>query len=229
MEKSKILSEVINGFAQQYFDLMITRDIQHPKGSVLVRKNLSAEIDQSISKFLPLAVGKLKTSMPKKEDLKESAKNIYELSGAVKLSFANRATRTLSTTMGLLWESLANISPYAINPESEFSLKIKGIDFISMNVDTKTIEYQQVKTQHNTLTGSQKSRSVAELSIHKNPVFCACFATNSSWTFSHPKIPRVSGAEFWGRIGIDYSLLLEKVEYLILALEKEYVDLLDEN
>ncbi|MCL6272223.1 hypothetical protein M3P05_20075, partial [Sansalvadorimonas sp. 2012CJ34-2] len=89
----------------------------------------------------------------------------------------------------------------------------------------EVIEYQQLKTQQNTLTGSQKTRSVQELSIHDNPVFCACFP-NNKWTFNHSSIPRVSGEEFWSRIGIPYDLVLEKVNALIIELEQEYVSLL---
>ena len=138
-----------------------------------------------------------------------------------------RSVSPLSTTMGLLWERLASISPYAINPEIEFNLKIKGIDLISLNVDTNEIEYQQLKTQHNTLTGSQKGRSVQELIIHDNPVFCACLANNSSWTFSHPDIPRVSGEDFWHRIGISYDVFLKSVQELVLELENEYIEILE--
>ena len=97
---------------------------------------------------------------------------------------------------------------------------------IALNKNTNIIEFQQLKTQHNTLTGSQKRRSVEELQIHDNPVFCACFANNSSWTFNHPDIPRVSGTDFWSRIGIPYDLFLNHARNLVLELEKEYVDLL---
>ena len=86
------------------------------------------------------------------------------------------------------------------------------------------IEYQQLKTQHNTLTGSQKSRSIQELEIHENPVFCASF-TLGSWTFNHSSIPRISGVEFWNGIGIEYSTLEIKVKDLFMEFERVFISL----
>ena len=43
---------------------------------------------------------------------------------------SNSVTRSLSTKMGILWEEIADISPYVIIPEFEFGIKIKGIDII---------------------------------------------------------------------------------------------------
>ena len=224
--QAKVISSVINEFVDDYFLLSIDRDKKRNDGSVLLEINQRAAFDQKIDEFTPVAIRELRSAIPDRQELIRSSKNLYEMSGAVKLAFANKATRSLSTTMGLLWENLAGVSPHAINPEIEFDLKIKGIDLIAKNINSGVIEYQQLKTQHNTLTGSQKGRSVSELEIHDNPVFCACFANNSSWTFNHPDIPRVSGAEFWSRIGISYDIVTEKLQNLILALEDEYVSLL---
>lgn len=225
LEKAQKLAAVINLFIDEYFNISIARDRARPTGSVLGEANLISAMSMEIERFKPIALSKLRSVLPTAQELKSDPKNPYELSGAVKLAFANRATRTLSTTMGLLWERIANISPYAINPEAEFGLKIKGIDLIAKNIETNLIEYQQVKTQRNTLTGSQKNRSVEELSIHANAIFCACFSL-SSWTFGDPHIPRVSGEEFWRRIGISYHLFESQVERLVLDLETAYVSLL---
>jgi len=228
IERSQAISNVINSFINEYFLLKISADNELKGGSILEDKALIIAFQNEIDNFSPIAVAELKKSQPTTDELVKSSKNIYEMSGAVKLSFANRVTRNLSTTMGLLWERLANVSPYALNPEMEFNLKIKGIDLISKNINNDNIEYQQLKTQHNTLTGSQKQRSVDELIIHDNPVFCACLANNSSWTFNHPDIPRVSGEEFWSRIGISYPIFLNAVQSLISNLEDEYLKILSE-
>jgi hypothetical protein len=226
IELAREISNVLNLFLSDYFAHRIEEDNSRADGSILITSNMSDALEYEIEQFKPLAIEELKSALPTSEELISSFKNVYEMSGAIKLSFANKATRNLSTTMGLLWERLASISPYAINPEIEFNLKVKGIDLIAQNFHNGKIEYQQLKTQHNTLTGSQRERSIEELQIHSNPVFCACFANKSSWTFNHPDIPRVSGIDFWSRLGISYDLLLAKVKALILVLEDEYVKLL---
>jgi hypothetical protein len=142
------------------------------------------------------------------------------MAGCSKLAGANKVTRNLSTTLGMLWEEIACISPYVVNPEREFNLKVRGVDLISL-VGGNTVEYQQLKTQRNTLTGSQKPRSENELKIHANSSFCVCFAL-SSWTFQSKIIPRYDGPRFWPRIGIDYNLLVTKASQLLRDLEKEY-------
>ena len=163
IEMAREVSRVLNTFLPEYFELRISADAAREAGSILLRENLSSAFDAEINIFKPAAIAQLRAELPTREGLLESSKNLYEMAGAVKLSFANRVTRNLSTTMGLLWERLASISPYAINTEIEFNIKIKGIDLIAKNIVTEIIEYQQLKTQHNTLTGSQKPRSVEEL------------------------------------------------------------------
>lgn len=224
INRSKKICGVINSFIDDYFDIALDEDAMRSEGSALLPKNLGTLINQEINKFKPLAIEALKRSAPTREEIILNPNNVYQLSGATKLSAANTATRNLSTTMGLLWERIANVSPYAINPESEFNIKVKGIDLISRNIKNNYIEYQQVKTQRNTLTGSQKGRSIEELSLHANPVFCACFALGS-WTFNHSEIPRVAGEQFWGRIGIDYKIFEENVKLLMLDLEETFINL----
>jgi hypothetical protein len=228
IERAREISRVINIFLPDYFKLALNKDSSKEEGSILETNNLNLEFSREINLFKPEAILKLKGALPTKQELIHSSKNIYEMSGAVKLAFANKTTRMLSTSMGMLWERLASISPYAINPEIEFGLRIKGIDLIVLNKNksAQVIEYQQLKTQHNTLTGSQTTRSVEELKIHANPVFCAVFANNSSWTFNHPNIQRASGDDFWSRIGISYEFFLKHAKKLILELEQEYVALI---
>lgn len=224
IETSRKLSRVINTFIDDYFGLLIRNDQNNTNGSVLNNANIGQEIDAEIALFRPIAVAKLNKTNPTQAELIRNAKNLYELAGASKLAGANKVTRNLSTTMGLLWERIANISPYAVNPEIEFNLKIKGVDLISKNKQTNVVEYQQLKTKHDTLTGSQKGRSVSELEIHDNPVFCACFSLGN-WNFNDPNIPRISGAAFWSRIGIDYSTFEDRVKSLIVDLETVFISL----
>ena len=226
LEKAKALSDVLNSFLPAYFELKIAADGEREEGSALDEGNIGEAFSSEVDDYSEIAKANLRSSVPTAESLKASSKNIYEMAGAEKLAFSNNVTRTLNTTMGLLWERLASVSPYAVNPELEFGQKIKGIDLIARNKETGDIEYQQLKTQKNTLTGSQKPRSVQELKLHASPVFCACLANNSSWTFNHPDIPRVAGEEFWSRLGIDYVTVLEHVEELVRELEELYVELI---
>ncbi len=217
-------STVINQFIRDYIFLKISSIGM--TNSCIPQTFLSQKIDAEINAFYPVALNAIEKAFPLSEKLQVAPKNIYELSGANKLAFSNNVTRTLSTTMGCLWEKIANLSPFAINPELEFKIKIKGIDLIFYDQELDGIFYAQLKTQQNTLTGSQKNRSVSELLLHENSIFCACFETASSWTFNHSEIPRISGSAFWNRIGIDYLMLLEKIKDMILKLENDYVGFL---
>ncbi|MFC1985740.1 hypothetical protein ACFLWC_01955 [Chloroflexota bacterium] len=219
------VSRIIQPVIKDYIKEMVRMD---DNDSILEQGKINDAIKSEINFFLPHAIGQLRESIPSIEELQQRSNNLYEIAGARRLAFANKATRTLSTTMGSLWEKIANISPYALNPESEFGIKIKGIDVILMNKTTEDIEFAQLKTQQSTLTGSQKPRSVQELQIHENPIFCACFDTNSSWTFNHETIPRLKGAEFWDRIGIQYGIVLDNVKRMILDLETEYRNILNQ-
>ena len=132
IDKAMEISRVINTFLPEYFDLILNQDKSKNKGSILQPDNLNAAFSREIGQFKPLAIAELRSALPTEQALLRSSKNVYEMSGAVKLAFANKATRNLSTTMGLLWERLASISPYVINPEIEFNIKVKGIDLMRM-------------------------------------------------------------------------------------------------
>jgi hypothetical protein len=125
-----------------------------------------------------------------------------------------------------VWEDVASLSPYALSPDNDFLFKIAGIDVIAKNISTGKIEHIQIKTKENTLTGSQKDRSVTELLVHENPVFAAAMSTNSGWTFSnHELITRVAGSEFWERIGINYAFVLKHSIHAIQELYDEWLQL----
>lgn len=220
-------SQVINKFIREVIEIEVTKDNQLDQKSIFFEDNIHKAVNKQIANFLPIAIDRLKEVRPSINKLQKSRKNLYEVSGAVELAFANKISRTLSTTMGGLWEKIANVSPYAINPEIEFGLKLKGIDLIALNKNTNNLEYLQLKTQRNTLSGSQSDRANSELSLHANPVFCACFDTKTNWTYKNKAgIERVCGNEFWSRIGMDHDTVLTSIIILIKTLEEEYVKML---
>jgi hypothetical protein len=229
IRQAELIADIINSFIEDYLAAKETDYFSDPELDPRIYTVQRRRLAEKIDRFLPIATAKLRSLVPTLESLVTSSRNLYELSGSIALSFSNQVTRNLSTTMGNLWEELATISPYAVNPDIDFHIKVKGVDLISKNVDNGLVEFMQLKTQQNTLTGSQKTRSEQELSIHVNPVFCACFKTRSNWTFKSNHIPRVAGGDFWSRIGLNYSIVLDLVRDMMRELEAVYVGLLNEN
>lgn len=128
--------------------------------------------------------------------------NIYQLSGASNLSAANAITRTYSTKLGLLWERIADLAPNVVSPELDFGFKIPEVDVIVLY--ESSLYYTQLKTQKNTLTGSQGNRTVNGLKAFENHWFVACIETDASWT-APKELNRLLGHQFWSKIGIDYD------------------------
>lgn len=150
-----------------------------------------------------------------KNDSCNKKNNIYQLANAYKLSAANAITRTYSTKLGLLWEKIADLAPNVISPELDLGYKIPEVDIIVL-YDNK-LYYTQLKTQKNTLTGSQTKRTIDELSKFQNHWFVACINTNCSSTI--PKsLNKLIGKEFWEKIGIDYNKDIE--ENLIMSIKE---------
>lgn len=149
-----------------------------------------------------------------KNDSCNKKNNIYQLANAYKLSAANAITRTYSTKLGLLWEKIADLAPNVISPELDLGYKIPEVDIIVL-YDNK-LYYTQLKTQKNTLTGSQTKRTIDELNKFQNHWFVACINTNCSSTI--PKsLNKLIGKEFWEKIGIDYDKDIE--ENLIMSIK----------
>lgn len=150
-----------------------------------------------------------------KNDSCNKKNNIYQLANAYKLSAANAITRTYSTKLGLLWEKIADLAPNVISPELDLGYKIPEVDIIVL-YDNK-LYYTQLKTQKNTLTGSQTKRTIDELNKFQNHWFVACINTNCSSTI--PKsLNKLIGKEFWEKIGIDYDKDIE--ENLIMSIKE---------
>lgn len=147
--------------------------------------------------------------------------NLYNMFNAQALSGANSVTRTLSTKLGLFWEDIANLSSNVVSPEIEFSIKLKGVDAIIYN--NGQVHFAQMKTQRNTLTGSQAGRSTSELSVYEHSLFVACIANDSSWTYGGP-IKRIVGKPFWDLCNLDYGRILKNTGILI----QEAEDLLED-
>ena len=142
------------------------------------------------------------------------------MSGANDFAKINLILRSLSTRMGHLWEDIAISSALAISTEKEFDIKINGVDIIF--IKNKKPYYAQIKTLEGTLTGSQVSRSISELSMHKNSYFVSAFETGTSWTFNSDKIKRLLGKEFWSMIDLDYDFILEEIKSMRKDIEDIY-------
>jgi len=227
LEEPFKIARVFDGFISDYIDLAIVAEIKSPNHAILKTDNLRVALKEKLDFYLSGALEKVVADPRSVKEMMTNPLNAYELAGAKELAFANKITRNLSTTMGNLWEKLADISPYAVNPELEFGLKTKGIDIICKNIDTNNIENIQLKTTKNTLTGSQSGRTNSELKLYTNPLFAAAFDVSRGWTFQNdPNITRIAGREFWSRIGMDYDVVFEEVISAIKQLEVKFVSAL---
>jgi len=215
--------KVISSIAPAYFQYQIAQDKQN--GSVLELDIQSQLICSKTDKFADIFIDWLKADFEKKSAILEhhpNPQNLFELCGAKLLVTSNSVTRSLSTTMGSLWEKISNISPYIINPELEFGIKITGIDIILFSEET--VKFAQLKTLKGTLTGSQAPRAKKELSIHQNSLFIAAFNLGK-WTFNDPKIPRIAGKPFWEQIHMDYNLVENHVRNMLQKIDKAFTEL----
>ncbi len=223
-------SKVINRIIEEYIATQVTMNVTDITYRTLKQDVLTERINEIFNEFRPGALQKIAQLRPTIDALRSNPQNLYALAGATELTFANKVSRTLSTTMGPLWEKIAKISPHVVDPETDFGIRIPGVDIIYKNIETGVVEYAQLKTQRNTLTGGQSGRVDAELSLHDNPVFCACFLTSPGWTYNTKRnISRLAGAEFWSRVGIDYDVVVERLTGLILSLEDGFVDMLTDS
>jgi len=150
----------------------------------------------------------------------EDAANLFELVGALKLVRANSVSRLVSTHLGSAWEEMAALSHLAVSPEVDFGVRLKGVDIVFL--EGGFLRHTQIKTQKNTLTGSQKGRSISELQLHPRPLFAAAFDV-AAWTFppkSSSGVERVAGPAFWSKLGIKYPDVVGAARDCFLSLEK---------
>lgn len=199
---------------KEVINKLVTAYVEKAKKN-FTEKETESEIKKILDNFKKDFI---KNTLPKK--LKEKYKNLYYMSGAYEFGKINSLLRSLSTKLGNTWEIIANVSDNTFSSEIELGLKIKGVDIILIK-NNKPF-YVQIKTAEGTLTGSQKPRSVSELSLHENKYFVAAFDTGANWTFDSPKIQKLSGEDFWKLININYQSLLENVKKTIKDIEDEY-------
>ncbi|MDY7012171.1 MAG: hypothetical protein SVX43_01005 [Cyanobacteriota bacterium] len=216
---SAILAPALPDFIQH----QIQKDIEY--GSILKRDRQSTAIANTCEQFANQFIASMPGLMRSPSQMESNPRNLYEMCGATIFVESNSISRSLSTAMGDLWEIVLNISPYAVSPEKNFGLKITGIDSILLRDGKGSPIFVQIKTQRNTLTGSQAPRAKRELELHQQRLFAAAFCTGSSWTFSSPNIPRICGAEFWNMAGLDYELLKFHVKRTILKIQSAYLEL----
>ncbi|MDB9485720.1 hypothetical protein PN492_04025 [Dolichospermum circinale CS-537/01] len=218
--------KILSSIAPAYFQYQIKQDRQN--GSILELDRQSQFISLVTEKFADDFIEWLKNDFEKKSIILEehpNPANIFELCGAKLLVTSNSVTRSLNTKMGSLWEKISNISPYIINPEFEFGIKITGIDIIIFS--EKKVRFAQLKTLKVTLTGSQSPRSKKELNIHENPLFIAAFNLGK-WTFPFPNeynIPRIAGKEFWNMIYIDYDIFEKNIRDMLQKIDQAFSEL----
>ncbi|EPT9249275.1 hypothetical protein [Photobacterium damselae] len=222
LENAKIITSFLDIFIDNYIEYKVVKDELDKSKSFLKSQEYQERIILEIINSFQLEIDNIIKDIFSK---KIEVNNIYSLADTKSLIYSNQYIRSLNAKFGLLWEKIASLSPYSINPESEFGIKIPGVDLIIKNMDTDNIEYIQLKTQKNTLTGSQAPRVRKELSLYEHPVFAACFDL-SSWTFTqgNTHIERISGSEFWSRIGIKYENFVKYVIPLIQYAEKRYIE-----
>ena len=200
--------EVINKFVTEYI-----KEIKKSNSN-----NRSAAITDEINKFKKNYIENI---LPKR--INQKIVNVYSLSGADSFAKIQLVLRSLSTSMGSLWEKIAICGNTSISSENEFGLKITGTDLISLIDGNPT--YIQIKTMEDTLTGSQGPRSNNELSIHDYSFFAAAFDTGRTWHFKSNKVKKFKGKEFWSKIDLDYDYILKNVKVMVKEIETKYYEL----
>lgn len=216
---SAVLTPALSDFIQHQIQL------DAAQGRVLERAAQSDAIAHECEQFAHQFIHSMPGLVRSKAEREAAPMNLYEMAGADLFTVSNSISRKLSTAMGSLWERIADISPYSISPERDFHLKITGVDSIIMSHGSGLPTFVQIKTQRNTLTGSQSHRSKTELELHDNRLFAAAFCTGGSWTFSGSGIRRVCGANFWELLGLNYEILESHVRQMILKIQTGYMEI----
>lgn len=198
IRRSFMLSQVLEEFLPNYFS------------NKQNRTNLLAQyFNQFEDNILPTLSGIMQQTL-------QSNKNIYQLFNCPSLASSNAITRTFNTRLGLFWEEIAILSSNIVSPELEFGFKLVGVDCILYHNDI--FYYTQLKTQKNTLTGSQSHRVTDELSVYKNALFVSCLHCDTSWTYSGP-IEKIFGRTFWNMTDLNYDAILENLQILLNKVE----------
>ncbi|NJS16992.1 MAG: hypothetical protein HC787_09495 [Nostocaceae cyanobacterium CSU_2_110] len=224
LHKAYRYGKIISAIAKDYIQYQIQEDNQSESVLELERQSelIRVHTDKFAEDFINWLVKYFETKKAVLEN-QPNPSNLFELCGATLLVTSNSITRNLSTKIGSLLEKICNLSPYIINPEIEFELKITGIDLVVLSEGL--VKFGKLKTQKNTLTGSQVPRAKKELGIHENSLFIAAFEVGS-WTFPQDsKIPRITGKNFWESIYLDYNLIETHIKNMIQRIDKVFAEL----
>jgi len=179
---------------------------------------IRTKINKVIESYRPRIIGQIDNNRLEMT----GKKNIFQLVGANRLALSQKHTRTITEKLGHLFEEIAYISPNCISPENDFGTNLVGVDLL-IHRDKNVLIQCQLKSNRNTLTGSQAPRVKEELKSHKNPYFAAALDTDVGWTSGAMMgITRVAGKEFWDLINMPYDLIISCLKDFINKLE-EYV------
>ncbi|ACK64191.1 conserved hypothetical protein [Rippkaea orientalis PCC 8801] len=213
------LCRVLDDYLYDYFPDSLPKQIS---------LNIHDEIDKIMAIFKDEVLQGLGQEKQKFRQISRTSnkrfKNIFEFSGSENLYLSNIYTRFISENLGHKFEDIANLSNQVYIPNQELGIKLKGVDLIIY--DQGVIKYTQLKTKKDTLTGSQKDRSIEELKIHPYSIFAAALDMGSSWTISSKSVQNynielMAGHSFWSLINLEYHLILDKVAKTINELDKE--------
>ncbi len=213
------IARTLDNYLEDYFKI-------HSKSKLI--SNLDKEIDKILDKFIKEVIDGLdqeKDKFRKGSNTKNKKfKNIFEFAKSENFYLSNIYTRFISENLGHKLEDIANLSNNVYIPDKELNINIKGIDLIIY--DQGLIKYTQLKTKKDTLTGSQKDRSITELSIHPHSIFAAAFNMGNSLTISKKSVKNYNielfvGDSFWSLINLDYDLILNKIAKAIKLLDKK--------
>lgn len=200
------IARTLDNYLEDYFDI---------NSQSLSVSNVDMKIDEILAKFIKEVMDgvyqekdKFRKAMNSK---KKTFKNIFEFSKSENLYLSNIYTRFISENLGHKLEEIANLSNNVYVPDQELGINIKGIDLIIY--DQGLIKYTQLKTKKDTLTGSQKDRSITELSIHPYAIFAAALNMGNSLTISKKSVENYNiellvDNSFGSLINLEYDLIL---------------------
>ncbi|MDJ0844419.1 hypothetical protein [Crocosphaera sp.] len=219
LQRDYQIARTLDNYLEDYFKI-------HSQSQSI--SNFDQEIDKILDQFIKEVINgtyQEKDKFRKGSNIKKKKfKNIFEFSKSENLYLSNIYTRFISENLGHKLEDIANLSNNVYVPDKELGISIKGIDLIIY--DQGLIKYTQLKTKKDTLTGSQKDRSIAELSIHPYSIFAAALNMGNSLTVSKKSVENYNievlvGNSFWSLINLDYDLILNKIAKAIKLLDKK--------
>lgn len=205
----------------------MTKDLDEKiKAALLEKSSLGPmkNLRERFNEILCLAESAILASANEPDGDEQNAKNLFDLFGARRLAGANKLSRLVSTHLGSAWEAMAAESHLAISPELKFGERIEGIDIVLL--EGQVLRHTQIKTQKNTLTGSQKPRTLVELRRHSHPLFAAAFDV-ARWNFPSLKscgVERIAGKAFWVKLGIDYDVVYSEAKACFDRLDHQLFD-----